>query len=106
MVESAAQDNGVADVDANVRLVVRMLLAREGRTVGWLGEQLGIGHGTIYRKAGGEAPFTVAEVYRMSQLFKVAVSEFYEPTALPARPSLIGRYAARSRPRSDYCLAA
>lgn len=77
------------DPDERVRLVVRMLLGWHQMTEIDLGRRLGLKRTPIYNRMQGRTAFTVSEIVRMGEIFRVAPEAFLAgPTALLRAVSL------------------
>jgi hypothetical protein len=73
VVVEAAADPGP---DEKVRLVARMLLGMYRMTEIELGRRLSLPRTSIYNRMQGRTPFTVAEVVRMGEIFRIAPEAF------------------------------
>jgi antitoxin component HigA of HigAB toxin-antitoxin module len=60
-----------SEVEANVRIVVRMLMAARGVKPAELALRLGVSKTAIFNRLGGHKPFTLAEVGEMAVFFEV-----------------------------------
>jgi hypothetical protein len=104
----AVEDAADLDPDEKVRLVTRMLLGWHEMTEIELGRRLGLPRTSIYNRMQGRTPFSVVEVVKMGEIFRIAPEAFLAgPQALltgsASRPkiapgSIKNRGATAARP--------
>lgn len=84
-----AADPKTMSTDQNIRRVVNMLLAREGRKHHHLAEILGATRQTATNKLRGETRFRVDELELLARIFHVDIAVFVDPTRpIPTTPVL------------------
>jgi hypothetical protein len=103
---------GASEVEENVRVVARMIMAARGVKPAELALRLGVSRTAIFNRLGGHKPFTLAEVGIMAQFLDVPAAVFLagpatlirsaavvsSPSGTPMRPKVprtVGVSAAR-----------
>src|SRR5215217_7766822 len=90
MTRTEAGSHHESEVEANVRIVVRMLMAARGIRPAELALKLGVSKTAIFNRLGGQKPFTLSELGAMAELFDVP------PAVLLAGPNALLRTAEGS----------
>jgi hypothetical protein len=89
---------GASQVEENVRLVARMIMAARGVRPAELALRLGVSKTAMFNRLGGSKPFTVAEVGIMAEFLDVPPAVFLAgPNAMiqSARGSTTGHQGSR-----------
>ena len=87
MTRTEAGSHHESEVEANVRIVVRMLMAARGIRPAELALKLGVSKTAVFNRLGGQKPFTLSELGDMADLFDVP------PSVLLAGPNALLRTA-------------